>query len=373
MEDYTQYNEYTRSGSEAVKHFLNEEPLLGFKALKEKLRKANVKLEDQTIRNYMSKWRLYSRNEVVSRLQHFGFGRLDSGFPAELWEVAPSYGWVVGKNRNRRRFRRKSGITLSWDRNGTVLFRFKGYRLEADLLSAFSHSFWHVILSTGRPESETADYLRALFKERYREGPHHEVYETGQLLPKKTIVDPALGEKIKLGDYTHPTALERELHRPWWVKDLVGGVDKLNEAAEKLSEGTEKLNQAVERIDGSLRENYRSHIELVDKLTKESEKRQEAFEQITSLLTVQDFDDCIRKVKQIVLPYWGWCARCGQNRVLFFSLYSVDSQGRDSSGAICRDCVRVLREKAPPRLRKILSGPIAQRRLKKARLHERLS
>lgn len=288
---------------------------------------------------------------------HFGLGRLDSGFDIGLWESAPCYGWKISRNKNCERLWFESGVTLCWHHNGTVLFRFKGSKRQGHLLGIFVRAFFGVHLSSGKSEREVVDFLQALFKERYHQIGRHSTYETGQLLPG-TVIDRrrSHGEVIKLGDGSDPTKVEIEetVMEPLWAKASL----------DKLSLATEKLAGTVERVDGSLAKNWDSHLKLVKTLMTESEKRQEAMERFSSTLSPQRFDDAsIRDIKQIDLQ-GGWCARCGQVAVLYFSVLCVDSEGRGSEGAICRPCVRVLREKLPPGLRRMLDGPIAQRRLR---------
>jgi len=307
MDDYTQYDEYTRSGHKAVEHFLNEEPHLSFKALKEKLHRANISLKDQTIRNYMTNWRLYSKNGAVPRL-HFGLGLLDSGFDAALWRRALCCGWNESKNRNRERWRAVSGVSLAWSRTGTVRFHFKGSMPENYLLSAFSIAFCDILRTTGKSDREISDYLRTLFKEHYRQVAVHLTYETGQPLPKMTIVDKGLGETIKLGDSSHPTAVERELTAPFWLSRFTATVDKFGEE-------------------------IHSHMELIKtwKEENDSQRRKQR----------DHFDDAnVVRITKIAEPQQGWCIRCLQKKMLSYSADSVNSSDR-----ICEDCAKALFEK----------------------------
>lgn len=354
----TQYDEYS-SGRDAVFKFMDQNPKATLRSMIEFLCKKTLfgDLKHQTIKNYMSQWRYeYSRNGRVPRL-HFGLGRLDSGFDAGLWESAPCYGWKISRNKNRERLWFESGITLCWHGNGSVVFRFKGSMRQGYLLAVFVHAFFGVHLSTGKSEREVVDFLQAIFKERYHQIARHLTYETGQPLPG-TVIDrrSSHGELIKLGDGSHPTKVEIEETdmEPLWARTSLA----------KLSSVTENLAGTVEKLDGSLARNWDSHLKLVKTLTTESEKRQEVFERIAGPLPVKGFDDAsIREIKQIALPSGGWCSRCGQNKVLYFSVHSIDSQGHGFDGAICRDCIRALREKVPLRLRKILGRAIGQRKL----------
>jgi len=251
----TQYEEYTRSGRKAVEHFLNENPHLNFHTLKQKLHQANVTLGDQTIRNYMTNWRLYSRNGVVPRL-HRGLGRLNSGFAAALWETAPSFGWSVSKNKNHHRCFFRSGVYLDWHRNGTILFRFKGSITRGFLLGVFSQAFWDLLRFSGRPEPELSEYLKALFSERYGQIQRDVTYETGQPLPR-TVIDRkrGYGEIIKLGDGSHPTSLEIEETTPFWVSEF-------------------------KEVGAFFGENMKKHVEVVAQFGEESKKREEALERV---------------------------------------------------------------------------------------------
>lgn len=227
---HNQYNEYN-SGRQTVFKFLAENPHHTFASLRKKLCKETVfgGLKDQTIRNYLSEWRQsYSCFGMVPRL-HRGFGVLESGFDVSLWEMAPCLGWRVSRNKNRERLCKESGVSLGWHRNGTVVFRFKGFRPEGHLLGAFVHAFWRVLLSTGKDECEVFDYLHGLFKERYSTRGFHSVYETWQLLPKLTVKDfeKSHGMTIKLGDGSHPTSLEVEQKEPFWFSKIENVVDQL--------------------------------------------------------------------------------------------------------------------------------------------------
>lgn len=227
---HTEYNKY-RSGRQAVFKFLDENPYYTFASMKKKLRKETNfgSLKDQTIRNYMSEWRnSYSSSGVVPRL-HRGFGILESGFDVSLWEGAPSFGWHVSRNKNRERLWRESRVSLGWHRNGTVVFRFKGFRPRGHLLSVFVHAFSKVLLSTGKSEREVLHYLHALFKERYSTRGFHSIYEGWQPLPKIKVTDfeKSHGITIKLGDGSHPTSLEVEQKEPFWFSKIEKIVDRL--------------------------------------------------------------------------------------------------------------------------------------------------
>ena len=209
----TEYKEY-RSGRQAVFDFLSENSHLSFGSIKQKLAKHTAfgHLQNQTIRNYMSEWRnQYSKNGMVPKL-HRGFGILESGFDIDLWEKAPIFGWQISLNRNRERLRSKWDISLGWHRNGTVIFRFKGYRPEGHLLTVFVQSFIDVIVSSGKNETEAVNLLQTLFKKKYRTSSFHSTIETGQVLPKTKINDfkKSHGIVIKLGDGSHPTSVEVE-------------------------------------------------------------------------------------------------------------------------------------------------------------------
>lgn len=252
MDGYTHYGEYTR-GRQAVFKLLDENPLLSFAALRQKLRKANITLKNQTIRNYMSQWRLYSRKGAVPRF-HFGLGQLKSTFDACLWEAAPFYGWKVSRNKNRERLWFESNITLGWHRNGTVVFRFRGFKPQGHLLGVFSHAFWRVLLSTWKTEREAADCLQALFKERYRQITRHSTYETGQPLPRTIIRDRenSHGEIIKLGDGSDPTRVEIEEREPFWLSKLDETMDlhvrHLEERVDSLAAEMHKLVSVLREL-----------------------------------------------------------------------------------------------------------------------------
>lgn len=227
---YTEYNEY-RSGRRAVFKFLDENPYHTFASMKKKLRKETNfgGLKDQTIRNYMSEWRnSYSIFGAVPRL-HRGFGVLESGFDIGLWEGAPSFGWLVSRNKNRERLWHESGVSLGWHRNGTVVFRFKGFRPQGHLLGVFVRAFLDVIMSSGKSEHEVVNYLHLLFKEKYRTRGFHSTYETGQPLPKTKVTDfeKSHGLTIKLGDGSHITSIEVEQTEPFWFSKIKSIIDQL--------------------------------------------------------------------------------------------------------------------------------------------------
>ena len=253
MANYTQYDEYTR-GRQIVLKLLEENNHLSFTAMRQKLRQKNIMLKDQTIRNYMSQWRLYSRFGLVPRC-HSGLGVLESGFDSDLWEHAPCLGWTVNDNRNRCRRICRQGVWLLWHRNGTVQFRFKGAVMRSVLMTAFSQAFYDVMRYGGKPECEIADYLRALFIEGYRGLQRHSTFETGLLLPKVDIqhFKKSHGMSIKLGDGSHPTAVEIEEMEPFWLS--------------KFDKTLDRRSQEIE-----------NHLDLVTTWKDESEKRQQAFE-----------------------------------------------------------------------------------------------
>jgi len=232
----TEYNEYS-SGRQSVFKFLAENPHHTFNAMKKKLCKKTQfgGLKDQTIRNYMSEWRnSYSISGVVPRL-HRGFGILESGFDAGLWEGAPSFGWRVSRNKNRERLWRESSVSLGWHRNGTIVFRFRGFKSQGHLLGVFVRVFLDVFASSGKSEHKVIDYLHLLFKEKYRTRELHSTYETGQPLPKTKVADfeKSHGITIKLGDGSHPTSLEVEQREPFWFSEIEKIVNRLGVEIER--------------------------------------------------------------------------------------------------------------------------------------------
>lgn len=225
-----EYKEY-KSGRQAVFDFLSENKYLSFGSIRQKLVKHTAfgDLKDQTIRNYMSAWNIqYSKLGKVPKF-HRGLGILESGFDDGLWDKAPNFNWQISHNRNRERLRSKCGISLGWHRNGTVVFRFKGFRPQGHLLTAFIQSFLDVVIASGLNEIEAINYLQALFKEYYRTISFHSTIETGQILPKTKINDfkKSHGIIIKLGDGSHPTAVEIEQTEPFWFNKIEEIIDNL--------------------------------------------------------------------------------------------------------------------------------------------------
>jgi hypothetical protein len=324
MDNYTQYVEYTRSGRKAIEHFLNENPYLSFAALRKKLHEKNICLKDQTIRNYISNWRVYSKNGRVP-MHHGHRGFLESGFGVGLWDVALCYGWRVSRNRNRERWRCVDGVSFGWSRNGKVDVRFKGPLPRAYLLGAFSRAFWNVLRSSGKPEGESADYLKALFEGKFRLVERTITVETGQPLPKVTIDRKrSHGEIIKLGDGSHPTSVEIEETEPFWASEL-------KEAAIHISKNL-KSHVEVMRVTK----------EVVQELKSESLKRQEALKRITSPQQEQDsffVDNWIWIVEKLDFPVKGWCGRCHERDRLLY--YVEDRYGYSS--VVCEDCGQLLK------------------------------
>lgn len=331
MVSYTQYDEYTRSGYKAVEQLLNENPHLSFAFLKKKLHEKNVNLKDQTIRNYISNWRLYSKNGLVPS-SHSGLGHLVVGFGAGLWEIAAFLGWSVSKNRNRCRRISRLGITLFWFQDGTVQFRFKGSRSEVDLLAAFSQAFWRVLRAAGNSEVGLADFLKAVFKSRYRQGPVHRTFDLGEPLPRFNIkyYEKSRGLAIK-SDGSHPTALEIVEREPPWCSKLDDASDKISKAADLFAE------------------NIKTHLEVpkamakaVEELRNESLKRQETLEQVTGPHRQRDWlfvDQWIWIIEKLAAPVKGWCGRCHRRGRLPW--YTEDRYGYSS--LVCEDCAQLLK------------------------------
>jgi hypothetical protein len=311
LADYTQYGEYTK-GSEVCEKLLNENPHLSFKALKQKLHQNGFDLKEQTIRNYMSRHRVYSQNGLVPQ-SHNGLGHLVVGFGAEMWESAPAWGWKVSENRNRCRRICRVGVTLFWYQDGTVQLRFKGSRRESDLMGAFSQAFWHVLLGAGNCERGLADFLRALFKDRYRQGRVERTFDVGGPLPRFKIEYYKKSRGLVIGtDGSHPGNLEIVEGTPSWT-------DKIENSAEKISKAADLFA-----------ENIKTHLEVPKAMTKVLER-----------MAVQHFDDAsVVSVTQMIECDPGWCVRCLQRRILPFSANSADSWDR-----ICEDCARALIEK----------------------------
>lgn len=276
----------TPSGRRKVEKLLNENPHLSTQDIEQKLHGSDTKLASQTIKNYASNWRQYSRNGAVPRL-HSGFGQLESGFDAGLWEVALSFEhWHVSKNKNRERLWFENGITVGWHRSGTVVFRFKGSRPRGHILGVFSHAFWQVLLSTGRSERELSDFLKALFEEKYRET-HHYVFETERPQPKMKIdhFENRYGLTIKLGDGSHPTSLEVEEKEPPWLSRFEGAV-------------------------GSFGYNIRTHMKVLKSIAKGVRSDKEIKKRILEALERQEaisypLDPCARCRKRILHGYEG--------------------------------------------------------------------
>ena len=265
--EITDYNGY-RSGRQAVFNFLSENKYLTFSTLKQKLVENTSFgiLKDQTIRNYMSEWHSkYSKSGMVPNL-HRGFGVLDSGFDISLWDKAPEFGWRISHNKNQERLYSESEVSLGWHRNGTVVFRFKGFRPEGHLLNAFVRSYLNTIISTGLSESEAVNYLHVLFKKKYRPSGFHSTYETGQFLPKTKIKDfkKSHGIIINLGDGSHPTSIEVEQTVPFWFSKIEQVIDKLGV-----------------QID--------SHLALVDSWHEESVENKQVLQELHQNLKLQNF------------------------------------------------------------------------------------
>jgi hypothetical protein len=294
---YTQYDEYT-SGRREVEKLLNENPHLSFKALKQKLRQNNIPLEDQTVRNYMSRHRVYSQNGLVPQ-SHNGLGHLVVGFGVEMWESAPAWGWKASENRNRCRRICRLGVTLFWYRDGVVQFRFKGSRRESDLMGAFSQAFWHVLLGAGNCERGLADFLRALFKVRYRQGRVERTFDVGGPMPRFKIeyYKKSRGLVFKT-DGSHD-GLEVEEGTPVWVGDVKIAVQKgIQEGIEKAAEMVagplvEATKSFKEEVIAPLTEQIQSHLDLIETWKRENENQRQA----------ASVDPCARCSKRILHGY----------------------------------------------------------------------
>jgi hypothetical protein len=165
------------------------------------------------------------------------------------------------------------------------------------------------------PEREISDFLRKLFKERYRVIEEHYVHDTGQPLPGTKIKDfeASLGMEVDLGDGSHPTCAEFKLREPFWASDLREGAEKISKAADLFAE------------------NIETHLEVPKAMVKVLER-----------MVVQHFDDAsVVSVSGMIECDLGLCVRCLQRRVLPFSANS----GPDSWDRICEDCARALIEK----------------------------
>jgi hypothetical protein len=275
----------TPSGRRKVEKLLDENPYLSTQDIDQKLHGSGTKLAYQTIKNYASNWRQYSRNGAVPRL-HSGFGVLESGFDAGLWEAGPAYGWRVSENKNRERLWFENGVTVGWHRSGMVVFRFKGSRPRGHILGVFSHAFWQVLLSTGRSERELSDFLKVLFEEKYRET-HHYVFETERPQPRMKIdhFENRYGLTIKLGDGSHPTSLEVEEKEPPWLSRFEGAV-------------------------GSFGYNIRTHMKVLKSIAKGVKSDKEIKKRILEALERQEaisypLDPCARCRKRILHGYEG--------------------------------------------------------------------
>lgn len=208
--DY-QYSQQTNIKAQ-VNELLKKNPLLTAKPLCKLLNLPYPKYKDY-IDHIRSKWKTDYKNELGSKCSfHCAFG--NARVPLRLDRVgACGVGWVLSRARNRPLIWKDTLGRLVWFETDRVnVFVRKPASLgKAYQLLCNSFSFTRLI----------TDFvvLEQMLKSLKFKGAHA-VFDTGERLPYKVIdlFKLSNGVKIKLGDLSHPTAVEVEFCYPLWAE-----------------------------------------------------------------------------------------------------------------------------------------------------------
>jgi len=191
---------------------LDQNPLLSPKFLCTLL-----KLPYANYRNYITKlrseWKQYHKIERGSKCSsHCVRGWVDCVVLGDRG-LAVGVGWVLSRSRNRFLFWRDRLGRLVWYESGRVSFWVRRPASEAKVKQLMCNGFaWTGLIADNRVLMAMLDAIR--FKGA------HDVYATDQRLPYMRIEKyrDSNGIVIKLGDRTHPNAVEVEFSYPDWAE-----------------------------------------------------------------------------------------------------------------------------------------------------------
>ena len=168
------------------------------------------------INNLKSQWKTNRENEQGSNCSSVHAWRGRCRVPANLDRIfALEEGWIKTKGKNRWLLWKEPLGRMMWFENGTVYLHVKSPVNRGRK----KQLVWNGFGSTGLIfEMKILDEVASTVRPT---GAHY-VFETRQPLPRKTIkyFEKSHGLIIKIGDKTHPNAVEVESRTPDWAEHL---------------------------------------------------------------------------------------------------------------------------------------------------------
>jgi hypothetical protein len=217
---------YGKNGKDSLRQrvfaLLDENPHLTAKTLCEKL---GLQYSDYS--NYMAKlkseWKSYRLNEQGSNCSSVHAWRGLCRVPTPVDRVlALEVGWEHTEAKNRWLLWKDKFGRMMWFENGTVYL----YVKSPVNMGRIKQLVWNGFGDTGLIfDIKILDELASTIRPT---GAHY-VFETRQPLPRKTIryFEKSHGLTIKIGDKSHPTAVEVESRPPDWAEHLSLSLEKV--------------------------------------------------------------------------------------------------------------------------------------------------
>lgn len=228
-----------------VYRYLDQNPLLKPKQLC-----VLLELDYAYYRGYVtrlrSQWKhdpLKQRGSICSNVHGWrGWCYLPEGVRADIQGQAVKAGWVQTRARNRWLLWKDGLGRLQWFGTGRVNIWARKPVTKGRVYQLLSNAFSWTHLITDLTVMETV-----LASVRFK-GAHY-VFETNARLPRFTIdlFDKSNGIIVKVGDRSHPHAIEVMAHYPDWGEKSERALDRLLTVFEKLAGGLEKPARKLER------------------------------------------------------------------------------------------------------------------------------
>jgi hypothetical protein len=245
ISEYNSYASYGVSMRKEVCKLLDENPLLTAKMLA-KLMNLDYKKYRQTLTNYRNFWVYNHENERGSKCSSLhcfkAKVKLDLPLSQDLRGVVDSnveemaFGWVLSKARNRFLVWKGRLGRVVWFESGTVTLHVKRPGNLGKAKQLFCDAFVNSGLLTD------VKVLNPIL-ERIRPKSGHFPYSSGQRLPYMVIRDfeERHGIVIKVGDKTHPNAIE-----------VIASFSNAIDSALQKIDNLDKSGQALNRISDIL-------------------------------------------------------------------------------------------------------------------------
>jgi hypothetical protein len=222
MVDSNSENSEPKAIRQRVFALLNENPLFSSKNICKQLNLSYAE-HGAYINNLKSQWKTNRENEQGSNCSSVHAWRGLCCVPTNVDRVlALEVGWEHTEAKNRWLLWKDKFGRMMWFENGTVYL----YVKSPVNMGRIKQLVWNGLGDTGRIfDMKILDEVASTI----RPTSTHYVFETGQPLPKKTIryFEKSHGLTIKIGDKSHPTAVEVESRPPDWAEYLASSVQKI--------------------------------------------------------------------------------------------------------------------------------------------------